>query len=87
MQPAPVHQRLDFREHGENPLLDVGAGGTLVGFARGPGEPFADVKILGDAEIGKDPGVLGRVADAEQRALVCGHTRDRGALKADHARA
>jgi len=34
------------------------------------------MEVLRDRQLGEDPGILGRVADAEQRALVDGQARD-----------
>src|SRR5438093_821308 len=45
--------------------------------------PAADLEILRDGEIGEQPGVLGRVADAHARALVGRQIADLATLETD----
>ena len=77
----------DLGEEREHALVDAGARGRRpAGAGRAPRQRLADLEVLGHREVGEDPCVLGRVADAGEGAAMGGEPRDVPPLERDGCR-
>src|SRR5262249_44351273 len=82
MKARPTGELADLGEKREDASVGFGRLRAAAGRLR---EPTADLEILRDGQVGEEPAIFRRVADAETGALVCGQRRDVLALKSDFA--